>query len=232
MRVASVLSVSFPSLDILLLTRRSGHRAQQVASIRLIAWLACPLAAEGDNRRGSRLLGRWRWRVVSDGNRRMVQCALLLSASLSGCQSQSVPAERMSEEELAQAVEQAAGVKEKEAVERQAQLLPLQKGDADSPFKASAVCSFSNAAGVLILATPQQALVRLESGALVLPAAGPVIPDGAFFRADAVSLSVGLGATTSELPRIAAGGAEARITARDQRDASVRGSWNCRLARP
>ncbi|MDP8913116.1 MAG: hypothetical protein M3N39_06030 [Pseudomonadota bacterium] len=138
----------------------------------------------------------------------------------------------MSEEELARAVEQAAGIKDNEAVVRAPELLPLQDGDADRPFKASAVCSFSNAAGVLILATPQQALVRLESGAVVLPAAGPVIPDGAFFRADAMSLSVGLGAMTSELPRIAAGGAEARITARNRRDASVRGSWNCKLARP
>jgi len=162
----------------------------------------------------------------------MVQCALLLWAPLSGCQSQSAPAERMNGEELAQAIEQAAGLKEEEAAIRQAQLLPLQEKDADSSFKASAVCSFSNAAGVLIFATPQQALVRLESGAIVLPAAAPVAPDGAFFRAGEVSLSVGMGATTGELPRIAVGGAEARITARNQRDASVRGGWNCKLARP
>ncbi len=170
--------------------------------------------------------------MLSDSHRRIVQYALLFWASLSGCESQSVPAERMNEEELAQAVEQAAGVKENQAVVRPAQLLPLQEGDADSPFKEAAVCSFSNAAGVLILATPQQALVRLDSGAVVLSAASPVAPDGAFFRADAMSLSVGLGAATSELPRIAAGGAEARITARDRRDASVRGSWNCKLAIP
>ncbi len=160
-----------------------------------------------------------------------MKCVLLLWASLSGCQSQSTPAERMNEEELARAIEQAAGV-EKQAVIRPVQFLALQESDANSPFKASAVCSFSNAAGVLILATPQQALVRLDSGAVVLSAASPVAPDGAFFRADAMSLSVGLGAATSELPRIAAGGAEARITAQNRRDASVRGSWNCKLARP
>ena len=170
--------------------------------------------------------------MLSDSNRHMAQCALLLWASLSGCESQSAPAERMNDEELAQAIEQAAGLKGSEAARKEAQLLPLQEGDADSPFKESAVCSFSNAAGLLILATPQQALVRLDSGAVMLPAAGPVIPDGAFFRADAISLSVGLGARISELPRIAAGGAEARITARNQSETSVRGSWNCKLARP
>ena len=170
--------------------------------------------------------------MLSDGNRRMAQCALLLWASLSGCESQSVPAERMNDEELAKAIEQAAGLKEDRAAIKQAQLLPLQEGDADAPFKASAACSFSNAAGVLILATPQQALARLDGGAVVLPAAGPVAPDGAFFRANAMSVSVGLGMTTGELPRIAAGGAEARITAQDRRDSSVRGSWNCKLPRP
>ena len=162
----------------------------------------------------------------------MAQCAWLLWASLSGCDSQPVPAERMNDEQLAKAIEQAAGVKEDPAAIKPAQLLPLQESDADSTFKESAICSFSNAAGVLILATPQQAVVRLDGRAIVLPAAGPVIPDGGFFRADAVSLSVGLGARVSELPRIAAGGAGARITARNRREATVRGSWNCKRASP
>ena len=169
--------------------------------------------------------------MLSDGHRRMLQCTSLLWA-LSGCQSQSPPADQMNGEELTRAIEQAAGLKQDQAAIKPAQLLPLQENDADRRFKESAVCSFSNAAGVLILATPQQALARLDSGAVVLPAAGPVIPDGAFFRADALSLSVGLGARISELPRIAAGGAEARITARNRRETSVRGSWNCKLARP
>ena len=168
----------------------------------------------------------------SDSCSRMLHLALLFLVLLSGCQSQSTPADRMNDEELAKAIEQAAGVKEDRSAISQAQLLALQEGDADSPFEASAICSFSNTAGVLVLATPQQALVRLESGAVVLPAAGPVAPDGAFFRADAVSVSIGLGTAIGELPRIAAGGAEARITARDQRDTSVRGSWNCKRATP
>jgi hypothetical protein len=138
----------------------------------------------------------------------------------------------MNGEELARAVEKAAGLKDDEAARKPAQLFPLKESDADSAFKAAAICSFSSAAGVLVLATPQQALVRLDGGAVMLPAAGPVIPDGGFFRADAVSLSVGLGARVSELPRIAAGGAGARITARNRREATVRGSWNCKRATP
>ena len=159
-------------------------------------------------------------------------CVLLLCVPLSACQARSTPADRMNGEELAHAVEQAAGMKEDQAATKQAELVPLKENDADEPFNQSAICSFSNSAGVLILATPQQALVRLDGDALVLPAAGPVIPDGAFFRSDAISLSVGLGAGTTELPRIAAGGAEARITARNRRETSARGSWNCKLARP
>ena len=169
--------------------------------------------------------------MLSTNERQSLPCALLLCLLLSGCQSQSVPAERMNDEELAQAIEQAAGLKEDHTAQRQAQLLPLRERDVNGPFKASAVCSFSNAAGMLILATPQQALVRFDSGAAVLPAAGPVVPDGGFFRAGSTSLSVGLGARISELPRIAAGGAEARIAAPNRREASLRGSWNCKLAR-
>jgi hypothetical protein len=162
----------------------------------------------------------------------LLACALPLCLLLSACQSQSVPAERMNDEELAKAIEQSAGLKEDRDAEPPARLLALQERDVGGPFKLSAICSFSNAAGMLILATPKQALVRFDGGPAVLPAAGPVIPDGGFFRAGSTSLSVGLGARISDLPRIAAGGAEARITIPDRREATVRGSWTCKLGRP
>lgn len=147
----------------------------------------------------------------------------------------SVPADTMSAEELARAIEKVGTVP---TAEKAAQppdpglpLEPLRNGDVDPAFLDAAVCSFSSGPGVMMLATRDRLVARLGQRPIAFQAAGPVAPDGGYFAADEVRISIGLSAEAARLPQIGAGGAEAQISMPKQRRFSVRGSWACKLQR-
>lgn len=153
---------------------------------------------------------------------------------LASCgQSRSVPADEMSAEQLANAIEQVAVAKPKKPPPPAPPpgMSPLLSGDADDAFRREAVCSFGGASGILVLASPQRAVARIGGQRILLSSASPVPPDGAYLTSGDTRISIGLASGTEDLSLIARGKAEARLLRRGLPDQSVPGSWTCRMGR-
>ena len=146
-----------------------------------------------------------------------------------------VPADEMNADELARAIEKVASVKETKAAaqpqKRAFTLEPLRSGDVDPGFANAAICSFTSAAGVMMMATRDRLVARVGERPVTFKASGPVAPDGAYFVGADARISIGLGEGARRLPQISAGGAEARISLPQQPRFSTRGTWACKPKR-
>jgi hypothetical protein len=105
-----------------------------------------------------------------------------------------------------------------EDVSMTARLQPLQRADGGSLSNAS--CRFVRDDQVLMLASTEGAIARINGELRTLVPAGPVGPTGGFFEDRQVSLSVGAGA--------AIGSARVLVTnRRTGAQTQVLGIWNC-----
>ena len=171
-------------------------------------------------------------RALSTRGRSCAAVALLFPLSACGS-SPPQPADRMSADELTRTIERLSTPQPlAKPVAVNPQLRPLLASDIDATIRDAAICSFANAEGVLLLASRNEAIARVDQARVLLSSSAPVAPDGGYFTAGPVRISVGLAAGVTELDRIAAGRAEARLLLDPRPDQSAFGSWTCKPPAP
>ncbi len=103
-------------------------------------------------------------------------------------------------------------------------LLPLTPEDLAGEDYAGAPCAFTADGRLLLAASGEGALARLEDGLRHLVPSGPVGPSGGYFEERQVSVSIGRDADGE-------GAARARVThRRAEAQEDIMGDWTCRTA--
>ena len=140
-------------------------------------------------------------------------------AATTGCEKEEEPrAYNMSPDQLYREIE---AIRELRPQEQSLRLAALRVGDWSSA-EGSALCSFANEDGVLLMADQKRAVARIAGHLMNLQAGGPVDVLGGFYRAGRFTISIGA-------PRGANPGRHRiAVSLRDEEPWETAGTWSCR----
>jgi hypothetical protein len=155
-----------------------------------------------------------------------------LALALAGCGREKRPPPPLPADQLERVVET---VRVEKAIPEAepSRLAPIAEGDVPAGFKAPPLCRLTRKGGLLLVARDGRALARADGKLQILAFGGPVNPEGGFFTAPGLSVSVGRHApiaTPAEAPGLGwpvgvtvGGGAATRPVEK------IEAIWTCEL---
>ena len=116
--------------------------------------------------------------------------ALAAALALAGCHKAPKPPPPLPADQLAAAIDKIRQAP-RGGVVPPSRLQPMAEGEVGARFKAPPLCRLTRGSDLLLVARAGQALARIDGKTSLLAFGGPVNPEGGFFTAPGVSLSIG-----------------------------------------